>query len=82
MVERRYLAASSETMMTARQILATAPENLVPPARAGRFKLPQRSQPPKNTMAAEELVQRTFASEESIDKWLFTEVIQQILKEK
>jgi hypothetical protein len=67
--------------MTARQILATAPENLVPPARAGRFKLPQRTRPPKNTISADELVRRTLASKDSIDKRLLTEVIQQISRD-
>jgi hypothetical protein len=82
MVERGYFAACPETVMTAHQILSTPPEDLVPPARAGRFKLPQRARPPKNTMAADELVQRTLESKESIDKGLFTEVIQQILSQK
>jgi len=66
-------------MMTARQILVTAPENLVPRARAGRFKLPQRARPPKNTISADEL--RTLASKDSFEKWFFTEVIRQILKD-
>lgn len=85
MVARRHFTASAEAVMTARQILLTAPEELVPPSREGRWKLPQRAAPPKNTIPAgsvDDLMRRIRATKDVIDHRLLTDAIQLILKDK
>jgi hypothetical protein len=71
--------------MTARQILLTAPENLVPPSHEGRWKLPQRAIPPKNTIAAsavEDLMRRVRTTEDVIDYRALADAIRIILKDR
>jgi hypothetical protein len=68
--------------MTARQILTTALENLVPPAHAGRSSLPERAQPPQNTIPAdaiEKLIGRRPISD-AIAKGVLIEATHLILK--
>ena len=71
--------------MTARQILLTAPEDLVPPSHEGRSKLPQRATPPKNTIpagAVEELMRRIRTTKDVMDHQLLADAIQLILKDR
>jgi hypothetical protein len=71
--------------MTARQILLTAPPDLVPPSYEGRSKLPQRTHPPKNTVpadAVEGVLRRIRTSKDAIDDRLLADAIRQILKDR
>jgi hypothetical protein len=83
MVARRYSTASTEAKMSARQILTAAPENLVPSAHTKRYRLPEREQPPKNTIPAdalEELIGRRQFSNDCIIEGVLTEATRLILK--
>jgi hypothetical protein len=85
MVAQSDLTASTEALMTARKILLTAPENLVPPSHQGRSKLPQRALPPKNTIpasAVEDLMRRVRTTNDVIDHRLLADAIQLILKDR
>jgi hypothetical protein len=69
--------------MTAWEILTTPLENLVPPARAGRLKLPRGVGAPKNTIAAGRLRQLVFGtqiSEDAVRKGLLREMVQRELQ--
>jgi hypothetical protein len=69
--------------MTAREILTSPLENLVPPARAGRFKLPRGVGATKNTIAAgrlRQLISGVQISEDAVQKGLLREMVQRELQ--
>ncbi len=74
MVAKYNLAKASETMMTARQILATPPDELAP-ASERRYKLVQRSELPKNTIAFDALKDFIFSA--NISAELKIEILKQ-----
>ena len=57
MVERRNSSQINEALMSARQILTSDLNDLIPASASGRVQLPEREALPKNTVSFEELIE-------------------------